>query len=84
MGMKTVGRNLVGSRLHRCRTKAGLTVQQFGDQLAEEGVHLSPAQVIRIEMRTRRVTDYELVGIAKIFGKTIEWFLTGRSSRKRK
>ncbi len=61
----------VGARVAAARTAAGFTQQQLADRL---GFHRSA--LARVERGQRQLDVLELVELAEVLGRTVEWFVT--------
>ena len=71
-------KNLVGWNIRRIRIQKGLTVHDLASALPPSAI-LCAGEVAEIELRTRKVYDFELLGISKALGVSIEsLFLTTR------
>jgi transcriptional regulator with XRE-family HTH domain len=78
-----MGNNIVGGRvkLARTRRKAHMTQRELAEKLQLQGWDADRVVVAKIEVGIRRVTDVELVKLAKALGVTVSW-LVGESERK--
>lgn len=71
-------KNLVGWNIRRIRIAKGLTVHDLASALPPSAI-LCAGEVAEIELKTRKVYDFELLGISKVLGVSIEsLFLTPR------
>ena len=71
-------KNIVGWNIRRIRIEKGLTVHDLASALPPSAI-LCAGEVAEIELRTRKVYDFELLGISKALGVSIEsLFLTTR------
>ena len=71
-------KNLVGWNIRRIRIQKGLTVHDLASALPPSAI-LCAGEVAEIKLRTRKVYDFELLGISKVLGVSIEsLFLTTR------
>ena len=69
-------KNIVGRQIRRIRIKKKMTVHDLASALPPSAI-LCAGEVAEIELRTRKVYDYELLGISKALGVPIEsLFLT--------
>ena len=64
-------KNLVGWNIRRIRIQKGLTVHDLASALPPSAI-LCAGEVAEIELRTRKVYDFELLGISKALGVSIE------------
>ena len=77
-------KNVVGWNIRRIRIKKGLTVHQLASALPPSAI-LCAGEVAEIELRTRKVYDFELLGISKVLGVSIkELFATPPKKRRAK
>ena len=71
-------KNVTGWNIRRIRIAKSMTVHQVASALPQSAI-LSSGEVAEIELLTRKVYDYELLGISKALGVPIEsLFLTPR------
>ena len=71
-------KNIVGRQIRRIRIKKKMTVHDLASALPPSAI-LCAGEVAEIELRTRKVYDFELLGISKALGVSIEsLFLTTR------
>ena len=71
-------KNIVGRQIRRIRIKKKMTVHDLASALPPSAI-LCAGEVAEIELRTRKVYDFELLGISKVLGVSIEsLFLTPR------
>lgn len=71
-------KNVVGWNIRRIRIAKGLTVHDLASALPPSAI-LCAGEIAEIELRTRKVYDFELLGISKALGVSIEsLFLTPR------
>ena len=71
-------RNLVGARVEIARKKLGMKQKELLAQLQVNGVDMNASGLSTLAGRSRGVTDFELVALAKILGVSVDWLL-GRS-----
>jgi transcriptional regulator with XRE-family HTH domain len=64
--------NVIGSQVQRLRERKGWNQGQFAAKLQLWGWDTSQGSVSRLEHGNRRVTDLELLVIAKILGVKLE------------
>ncbi len=60
-------RNVCGDRIRKVRLLASppITQEDLAARLAAKGLNIDQAAISRIESKTRYLTDYELISIAK-------------------
>ena len=75
-------KNITGWNIRRFRIEKGLTVHQLASALPPSAI-LCAGEVAEIELRTRKVYDFELLGISKALGVPISE-LFGTPPRKRR
>lgn len=66
-------KNLCGNRVKEARARMNITQTDLAARLQVAGITMERDSVIRIEIGTRFVTDYELAMLAKILGVSMEW-----------
>ena len=67
--------NLCGQKLAVLRKESGLSQRALADRLQLLGLDMDKNAVQRIEAGKRFVTDIELAGFARAFGKTADELL---------
>ncbi len=67
--------NLCGQKLASLRKESGLSQRALADRLQLLGLDMDKNAVQRIEAGKRFVTDIELAGFARAFGKTADELL---------
>ena len=68
-------KNICGDRVREARQKKRLTQEALAAKLQIEGVTIERDSLLRIEIGTRFVTDYELKVIAKVLGVSPLWLI---------
>lgn len=63
--------NVVGSKIKYYREKNKLSYQKLSDQLMLLGIDIHKQAIYNIEVGKRTVVDYELCGLAKCFGISV-------------
>lgn len=58
--------------------KSPMTQDQLSGKLALLGVSLDRAGISKVEIGQRSVLDYEVLGLAKALGVTVDWLLNGK------
>jgi transcriptional regulator with XRE-family HTH domain len=69
--MNTENKNLIGPFLKLVRISSGYTQKQLSNKLEIEAIYIDRASISKIENQRRIVTDYELVGLAKVLNISI-------------
>lgn len=67
--------NLCGEKIAALRRENGHSQREFADFLQEVDLSLNKNAIQLIECGERFVTDVELKGFARYFGKTADYFL---------
>lgn len=75
-------KNIVGRQIRQLRIQRGLTVHQLASALPPSAI-LSSGEIAEIELGTRKVYDYELLGISQVLGVRLSE-LFGTPPRKRR
>lgn len=72
-------KNIVGRRVREARLKAipTITQQDLSARLEVLGYSIDRVSITKIEAGDRFVADYEVVGLAKALGVSLEWLLAG-------
>lgn len=72
-------KNIVGKRVREARLKAipTITQQDLSARLEVLGYSIDRVSITKIEAGDRFVADYEVVGLAKALGVSLEWLLAG-------
>lgn len=65
-------RNIIGKRIELIREDKLITQEQLTARLNTQGIEIDRPMVSRIESQTRCLLDYEILGIAKALGVSIE------------
>ena len=70
-------KNIVGKRVREARLKATpvITQQDLSARLEVLGYNIDRVSISKIEAGDRFVADYEVVGLAKALGVSVEWLL---------
>ena len=77
--MKTARhKNATGQRIRAARLfhQPPLSQADLARCVAKRGVHLDQAAISRIENRSRNVSDYELIALARCLGLSVDALLT--------
>lgn len=69
--------NIIGERIKKARTDAGLSQKELSDRLELLAVYTCRGSVSRIENGRRAVTDIEIDAISKILNVSLD-YLFGR------
>ena len=76
-------KNIVGWNIRRIRIQKGLTVHQLASALPPSAI-LCAGEIAEIELQTRKIYDFELLGISKVLGVSIEsLFVTSQKKVKK-
>jgi transcriptional regulator with XRE-family HTH domain len=67
----TEHKNIVGPYLKLARISSRYTQQELSNKLEIEAIYIDRASISKIENQKRIVTDYELVGLAKVLNISI-------------
>ena len=70
-------RNLLGPGIRRVREAKGWSQEDVARRLQLAGWDVDRTLIARIELRTRCITDMELLALAKTFGVTLDAFTIG-------
>lgn len=70
-------KNIVGKRVREARLKAIpiITQQDLSARLEVLGYNIDRVSISKIEAGDRFVADYEVVGLAKALGVSVDWLL---------
>lgn len=63
--------NLIGVRVEQRRKEIGMKQKELLTALQIEGVEMNSSGLSKLEGQLRKVSDFELVAIAKILGITL-------------
>lgn len=66
------GRNVTGECIRRIRNLKRITQEELVARLNVQGIEMDRTMISKIELGTRDVFDFELRGIAKALGVSIE------------
>lgn len=69
------GRNILGPGIRRAREAKGWSQDDLARRLQLAGWDVDRTLIARIELRTRCITDRELVALAKMFGVKLDAFM---------
>ena len=61
-------KNIIGPRVRALRLQRGWTQKALAQQMQLRGFDVTDLTILRIENGTRFVPDYEVQGLAKVFG----------------
>ena len=67
--------NICGSNVAKYRTALGFSQRELADRMQLVGLDMDKNAIQRIEAGKRFVTDIEIIGLAKVLGKTVEELL---------
>ena len=70
-------KNIVGKRVKeaRLKQKPPLTQDDLSGRLSAVGVAIDRAGISKIEIGMRYVLDFEVKGLAKVLGVSVDWLL---------
>ena len=68
-------KNICGDRLREARVVRRLRQEDLAAKIQIEGVIMERDSISRIEIRTRFVSDFELMIFAKVLGVSVNWLL---------
>ena len=77
----TEPKNAIGPKLMRIRSRLGLSQEKLAAKCQLAGWDVSRDIVARIELQIRRVTDLELLEIARILKVPVDALLPRRKSK---
>lgn len=66
------GRNIIGKKIKMIRKMKNLTQEELTARLNIQGINIDRPMISKIENSTREIVDYEIEGIAKALGVSIE------------
>jgi len=82
MGSSKWGDADFGERLRRLRDRMGWTQAHLAEQLSNSGVHMTAAQVARIEKGERSVRAVEAAVLADLYGLSVDALMGKRARPK--
>lgn len=65
-------RNVIGRKIQYIRRKNGITQEQLSARLNVQGIEIDRPMISKIENQSREIVDYEIIGMAKALGVSIE------------
>ncbi len=65
-------RNIIGKKISQIRKKKGITQEDLAARLNVQGINIDRPMISKIENQSREILDFEILGIAKALGITIE------------
>ena len=68
-------KNIVGPHVRRLRTERGWSQPDFAAECQRNGWDVDRDTIAKIEGRSRRVSDYEVAILVRIFGKALDRLL---------
>lgn len=71
---ENIRRNVTGLRIQEARLMMNIDQQELADRLCAQGLHITQEMVSRMETGVRKVFDYELVIISRVFQRPLSWF----------
>ena len=70
----TTDKNLIGPKVKEFRLKANMSQQDVSNKLETYAIYVCRGSISRIEDQSRTVTDIELIGLSKVFHKSVNEF----------
>lgn len=68
-------KNVCGKRVHEAKCKLRLTQSDLAAKLQIVGILIERDSILRIEISTRFVADYELRELSRILKVSVNWLL---------
>lgn len=68
-------KNVCGKRVHEAKCKLRLTQSNLAAKLQIAGILIERDSILRIEISTRFVADYELRELSRILKVSVNWLL---------
>ncbi len=65
-------RNIIGKKISQIRKKKGVTQEDLAARLNVQGINIDRPMISKIENQSREILDFEILGIAKALGVSIE------------
>ena len=65
-------RNIIGKKVKLLRRKKDITQEDLAARLNVQGIDIDRPMISKIENQTREILDFEVKGISKALGVTIE------------
>ena len=65
-------RNITGKKISQIRKKKGVTQEDLAARLNVQGIDIDRPMISKIENQTREILDFEIQGVAKALGVSIE------------
>ncbi len=65
-------RNIIGKKISQIRKKKGVTQEDLAARLNVQGINIDRPMISKIENQTREILDFEILGVAKALGVSIE------------
>ena len=72
--------NIIGKRLASIRKQKGFNQKQISDALREKGVILSTSSISKIENRTRKVSDIEVLVLSEVLNVSVDYLLNDENA----
>ena len=67
--------NIVGVRVEQRRKEIGMKQKELLSRLQTEGIEMNSSGLSKLEGQIRKVSDYELVALAKILSVSVDELL---------
>ncbi len=64
--------NVLGETIKNYRLKKNLSYRELSQKLELFGIYVSAPSLYRIEINKRSIKDYELIGLSKVLGFSID------------
>lgn len=65
-------RNITGKKISQIRKKKGVTQEDLAARLNVQGIDIDRPMISKIENQTREILDFEIQGVAKALGVSID------------
>ena len=67
--------NIVGPRVEIARKARGMNKEQLCEMLEDSGIEMYNYELYLLEAQERKVSDYELIALAKALDVSINWLM---------
>ena len=64
--------NICGRNVAKIRTEIGISQRELADRMQLAGLDMDKNAIQRIEAGKRFVTDIEIIGLARVLGKSVD------------
>ena len=72
--------NIIGRKLGTVRKRKGINQQTLSLALLDKGIRLSTSSISKIENRTRKVSDMELLALSQVLDVSVDYLLAEEST----